>query len=327
MGRPETRPDRQDVGARPRLAGALFLTLDAMEAAAVWVESSSIQRTIQLSSGGRGAGGMWAMRGLGPRRALQNAHFREAMRIRLGCCRAEDSATCSLQPESAAEQPRTACGHSLRGPEGTCVHPFLCNVAAVRQRPHRACTTAWGRALRACGANVDYERHVPHLYKWDNTTQRFTEAILDVVTSWPGGSTLCPWDIVISCPHAARVRGADTTPGAAAMSGERWKVQRYGHGVAPLALETYGRMGPRSAEFMQQAAREATLFGCAVAPPGLLQRRWRQDIDLALAFAQADAALAAKGAAQRVAGAGFPIARVLRARSAAAGERAEQSAG
>ena len=70
------------------------------------------------------------------------------------------------------------------------------------------------------------------------------------------------------------------------MSGERWKQERYGLGVAPLALETYGCVGPRSAEAVQQAAREATLFRTAVMPPGLLQRRWRQDLDLALAFAQ-----------------------------------------
>ena len=83
-------------------------------------------------------------------------------------------------------------------------------------------------------------------------------------------------------------------------------------------------MGTYLAEMVQLAAREAALFGSAVVPPGLLQRRWRQDLDLALAFAQADAALSAKGAAPRVAGAGFPIARVLRERSAAAGERTER---
>ena len=74
----------------------------------------------------------------------------------------------------------------------------------------------------------------------------------------------------------------------------------------------------------EQQAREAALYGTAVVPPGILLRRWRQDLDLALAFTQADAALAARGALRHVAGsAGFPIGRVLRPRTAAAGERRE----
>ena len=59
----------------------------------------------------------------------------------------------------------------------------------------------------------------------------------------------------------------------------------------------------------------------------MLQRRWRQDFDLALAFAQADAVLAAKGALPRVAGPSFPIGRVLRRRSVVAGERRELHVG
>jgi hypothetical protein len=57
-------------------------------------------------------------------------------------------------------------------------------------------------------------------------------------------------------------------------------------------------LGPRSMEALQLVARESVLYGTVALPPGLLQRRWRQDLDLALAFAQADAVLAAKGALQ-----------------------------
>eukprot|EP00974_Lingulodinium_polyedra_P072587 7023471-Lingulodinium_polyedra.AAC.1 len=60
---------------------------------------------------------------------------------------------------------------------------------------------------------------------------------------------------------------------------------------------------------MEQAAREAALYGTAATPPGVLMRRWRQDLDLALAFTQADAVLAARGALPRTAGAVFPIGR------------------
>ena len=55
-------------------------------------------------------------------------------------------------------------------------------------------------------------------------------------------------------------------------------------------------LGPRSMEALQLAAREAVLYDTAVLPPWLLQRRRRQGLDLALAFAQADAVLAAKDA-------------------------------
>ena len=229
-------------------------------------------------------------------------------------------------PAPGAERGEAICGQMLCGGDGLCLHPLTCDVAAARLRPHRACTTSLGRALRACGAAVDYERHVPHLYKWDPVGERYVKAILDIAASWPGGSTLGVWDVVISCPHTARVRHRDSCPEAAAESGERWKIQRYGGEVAPLALETYGRLGPRSTVALEHAAREAVLFGTAVLPPGLLLRRWRQDLDLAFAFAQADAVLSAKGALPRVAGPSFPIGRVLRRRQATAGERRELAA-
>jgi hypothetical protein len=221
------------------------------------------------------------------------------------------------------EQGAGVCGQLLAGAHGLCLHPLTCDVAAARLRPHRAVATALGRALRACGAAVDYERHVPHLYQWDPGSQRYVEAILDVVTSWPGGSSLRAWDVVISCPHSSRARRPDERPAAAAEGGEHVKIARYGDGVTTLALESYGRLGPRSQDALQLVAREAVLYGTAVIPPGLLQRRWRQDIDLALAFAQADAVLAARVALPRVAGPSFPISRVLRRRTVAAGERRE----
>eukprot|EP00974_Lingulodinium_polyedra_P086750 8408944-Lingulodinium_polyedra.AAC.1 len=64
------------------------------------------------------------MRGLGQRRALQNAHFREAMCMRLGSCMAPPGQTCHLRTEAAAETGAPPCGQLLRGPHGLCTHPL-----------------------------------------------------------------------------------------------------------------------------------------------------------------------------------------------------------
>jgi len=124
-------------------------------------------------------------------------------------------------------------------------------------------------------------------------------------------------------PLSSRARRLDEHPVAAPESGECENLMRYGDGVPTLALETYGRMGPRSMEALQLAAREAALYCTAALRPGTLQRRWRQDIHLALAFAQADAVLVAKGALPRAFGPSFPIGRVRRRRSVVAGEQRE----
>jgi len=197
----QPRPSHTDAGTRPRLAGALFMALDALEAADIWAASDCTQRAIQLSAGGRGSGAMWTMRGLGQRRALQNAHFREALRMRMGCLHAPAGRVCQLRAEAAVETGGGVCGQMLVGDHGLCLHPLTCDVAAARLRPHRAAATALGRAMRACGAAVDYERHAPHVYQWGPDSLRYVEAILDVATSWPGGSCLRSWDVAISCPQ------------------------------------------------------------------------------------------------------------------------------
>ena len=274
-----------------------------------------------LSAGGPGSGAMWHMRGIGERRALQSGHFREAMRLRLGIATAPHEATCKLCTRQHADTHAMVCGQALRDDDGLCTHPLVCDAAAARLRPHRAVSTAIGRALRAAGAEVDYERHIPHLYQWDEEKQRYREAILDVVAVWPGDSVLRCWDVTIACPHAQRVAKAAEVPGAAVTSAERRKHDRYGADVRPFGLETYGRMGVKSMSMLWEAAREASLYGRATASAAALQSRWRADADLALCYSQADAMLASKGALQHVAGAAyFPVGRMVKRTTAAGGE-------
>ena len=207
---------------------------------------------------------------------------------------------------------------------GILVHPLLCDHAAARLRPHRALCRAIGRACRATGAAVDYERHVPHMYIWEEANQRHREAILDVVVTWPGATVLRSIDVTICCPLAERVHTAWKVPGAAAVTAERRKASRYGEEVLPLAFESFGRMGPRSLDVMDTLAREACLYSTARPSAATLVRRWRADLGLALFFTHADALLQARGAAPAIAGAAsFPIGRMLRAAAAAGGEQSQ----
>ena len=77
------------------------------------------------------------------------------------------------------------CGEELET-DGLLVHPHVCHYGASRLRPHRAITKLLGRAIRATGAIVDYERHVPDLYLLNPETRQVTEAIMDAVVVWPG---------------------------------------------------------------------------------------------------------------------------------------------
>ena len=92
------KPRDGDSAARPKLAGSLFAALDALKAATLWEDAPEVQKTIMLSSSGTVTGGMWSMRGVGERRANRNAHFREALRMRLGDAEAPADAVCQLWP-------------------------------------------------------------------------------------------------------------------------------------------------------------------------------------------------------------------------------------
>ena len=86
-------------------------------------------------------------------------------------------------------------------------------------------------------------------------------------------------------------------------------------------------MGPGSLRNLRETAREASLYGRASSMAGQFTKRWRADMELALAYAQADAMLAARGALPTVAGPQFyPIGRMLRPGTAACGEHRQRDA-
>ena len=152
-----------------------------------------------------------------------------------------------------------------------------------------------------------------------------TEAILDVVCVWPGDSVLRCYDITIASPHAERVNNPWRRPGVAARVAEARKQARYGPSVRPLSFEVYGRLGPRSLQGLREAAREASMYGRSDLTARQLEQKWRGDMELALAYAQADSVLAARGALPHVAGPlYFPVGRMVRSSTAAGGEKRER---
>jgi hypothetical protein len=324
---PSTRDDAE-VSAKTagpagkQRAGQLFLALDALAAAELWHELPPPRRAILLAAGGQGSGSMWNMIGLGAKRTMQNGHFREAIRQRLGQSIADPQATCQLLRDATHDLERTTCSELMDHPSGMLVHPHVCTHGAARMRAHRAISHIVGRHCRALGAAVDYERHIPHLYQWDAQGHRYTEAILDIAITWPGEAIVHSYDVCIGCPLADRYTPAATRhTGQAATNAEKRKMDRYGESVGPISLETYGRLGYRSQIVLADIARTAAQLGTLTKPPGMLVRALRQDIDLALAFSNADNALLAQGALSMRAGPTVvPISRIVRALGAGSGE-------
>ena len=95
--------------------------------------------------------------------------------------------------------------------------------------------------LRVAGTEVDVERQVPQLYKWEDG--KCAETIMDPVVHWPGTCHLVHVDVTVRCPHAEHYAVAHKQVGAAADKGEQDKRKRYGSAVHPVCMETYRRMG------------------------------------------------------------------------------------
>ena len=154
--------------------------------------------------------------------------------MRLGEATAPHGATCKLKYQQHVDGNGKTCGQPLRDDDESCWHRLVCDCAVARLRPHRALCTACGRSLRAAGAEVDYERHVPHLYQWQEESRRHKEAILDCVIVWLGDHALRTYDVSVACPMAERAFHTSRKPGATAAKRERDKAARYDCTVRPF---------------------------------------------------------------------------------------------
>ena len=80
----------------PNNLGRCLLRWIQCQAADLRRRATRHQQDVMLSLGGLGTGGMWSMRGVGERGALQNGDFRECFRIWMGAASALCVAKCQL---------------------------------------------------------------------------------------------------------------------------------------------------------------------------------------------------------------------------------------
>ena len=175
-------------------------------------------------------------------------------------------------------------------------------------RPHRALAATLARELRRCGAEVDLERTVVELTQTDERG-RVTEAILDLVLTFPGSVQPLYVDVTIRSPHASRYERAHHRLGGAAAAAVREKFKRYGSSVLAIAFESYGRLAVDSHRALEHLAAHA---GVSLrewwAAPRLLPT-WRAALEKSVHFSIAETDLLALGCsvtavAPRIAAAG-----------------------
>ena len=144
---------------------------------------------------------------------------------------------------------------------------------------------------------MDIERAGPQLYTVDRDGSKVTEAILDVVSSHPGGLSKFYIDITIRAPHAQRYEDTDKKPGVAAKGGEFDKLERYGHNVLPLSFEPYGRLGADSIKSLRTLALAGSTFCNSPGgiPAASRYGNWRAELERVLVFETADVVLLSLG--------------------------------
>ena len=107
------------------------------------------------------------------------------------------------------------------------------------------------KVVEKCGAAADLERALPCLYRVapDGAVK---EAVLDFAVTSPGCFQISSLDVTIRCQHG--VGHAQCQPAVAAEDSELEKTSRHNKSLAPIPLETYGRMGVASMAGLRQLA-------------------------------------------------------------------------
>ena len=123
--------------------------IGALAASRLWEGLGDHRRECLLSSGGPKAGSFWQATPDSGKCFMDDAHWRTAVRQRLGIMTAPVGAMCYL-PKGKDQDVK--CGHSL---DADLHHPMLCKVGPARMRPHRAVASALRHLLKSSGAHVD----------------------------------------------------------------------------------------------------------------------------------------------------------------------------
>ena len=242
--------------------------------------------------GGPGAGA-WLAPPAGIGDEIDDRSFRMLLRMRLGQMVAPPGFLCARRSAAGA-----ACQEWMdsRGD-----HAHRCRLEGWRLRRHNAVQHAIAQILRNCDVGV--LEHPVRVPEWDRVQADGTRlaAVLDLrIERGPGGPVRYA-DIVVPHPVGpTNTPSASLTDGASATAAENTKYDRYGQGVLPLAVETFGRWGTQALKWWRQLAKQVVAMDPHLAAagrwaiPSLLQRWWRQ-VSVALQRANADSVFASLG--------------------------------
>lgn len=197
---------------------------------------------------------------------------------------------------------RSAAGNRCHQPlDPRADHAHRCHIEAWRRHRHDAVQHVIAAILRENGIGV--REHPVRVPMWDRLRPdgSWQQAVLDLrIEQGPGGPVRYA-DVVVSHPVGpTNTRAAADLDGATAAAAERDKHDRYGPGVLPLSIETFGKWGPAALKWWRALAKQvvandpnlAYLGRWAI--PSLLQRWWAR-VSAALQRANAEGVLASIG--------------------------------
>ena len=280
-------------GQRRRLLGRIFRGLDALRATHLVRARTAHGRVAMLSAGGPGSGTFWTTVPTKAAWRFTNTHWVAALRARIGALHVAPGTLCRMPRADEGEK----CGKLMSDP---LVHPFLCDAGPARLRPHRALVATLRAGVEREGAWADIERPIPELFV-RNEDGSVVEAIMDVVTAWPGAAAAHRVDVTVRCPWAERYLrlGSSERPGVAASTGDKEKLIRYGPSVLSLCFESNGQLSVGGCATLAALAADARDHGRRRLgrAPGINVRTLRVDLEAALLRALADDVLLSLGSA------------------------------
>ena len=139
---------------------------------------------------------------------------------------------------------------------------------------------------------MDVERYCCDLAKTD-ASGRVVEAWMDVCAQFPGCCHLWRLDVTIYSTFASYYN-TEKKPGVAAEAGIRDKKKRYGDVVLAIAYEPLGRLSVKSVDGLWLLAKEAASLKRHGSAADIF-RKWRLQLEHALAWSVAEKALVALG--------------------------------
>ena len=288
---PRRKVEESNFRGGQKLHSRIMRVLEALEAVKVTTKRGhdAHWREVALSAGGQGTGKFWTHIPKGISEFFGCDHFLTALRLRLADMELDENAVCQMQ--QVKDESLHRCEECL---DKKGVHLLKCNKGRARFAPHSALEFTMQKCARKYGLLVDLERVVPELYKRE-ADGNIKEAVMDLVIRAPSNPRSRYVDVTIRCPHRKDKDNGEAA-GAMAEVGEDDKMRRYGPSVMPLAMESYGRMGPESRESLRQLAMDASVAYRGIPRSAAdIYNEWRLKLERTVTLELADIALACLG--------------------------------